>query len=277
MNKLIILGENGMLGNYIKKYFQKKSSMEITCVNRQMFDVFTDPFENLETILEPYLSNRTVVFNAIGAIPQAQSNSTEHYVKINEEFPHKLSLLCKLSGAKMIHPSTDCVYSGSKGNYIETDLHDETNVYGTSKSAGEPINCTVIRTSIIGEEVRNKRSLVEWVKGNARGEINGYVNHYWNGITCLQYAKIVEYMIVNNIFWEGIRHIYSPTTVSKCELVNMINDTYELCIKINKFETDVIVDKSLNSIYDENKLFNIPELFNQITEMREFSYTIYNF
>ena len=150
---------------------------------------------------------------------------------------------------------------------METDFHDETNIYGKSKSQGEPKNCTIIRTSIIGEELNHKRSLVEWIKSNTGGEINGYSNHYWNGITCLQYAKIVEYMILNNIFWEGVRHIYSPTTVSKYELANIINDTYNLGIKINKFETDTVVDKSLSSIYEENKLFNIPELENQVKEM----------
>jgi dTDP-4-dehydrorhamnose reductase len=275
MNILIILGENGMLGTYIKKYFQTKTSMKLICVNRQMFDVFIDPIEKLETILEPYLSDKTVIFNAIGAIPQVTSNLTEHYIKINTEFPHKLSLLCESYSTKMIHPSTDCVYIGTKGNYIETDFHDETNIYGTSKSRGEPTNCTIIRTSIIGEEVTNKKSLVEWVKNNRYGEINGYANHYWNGITCLQYAKIIEQMILNNIFWKGVRHIYSPTTVSKYKLVSMINDTYKLCIKINKFETNTTVDKSLSSIYEENKLFGVAELIDQIAEMRDFSFVLY--
>lgn len=276
MDNLIILGENGMLGTYIKKYFRLRDTMKIICINRQIFDAYIDSIEKLEDILKPHLHNKTVVFNAIGAIPQVTSNSIDQYNKINTEFPHKLSTLCNLYGAKMIHPSTDCVYSGKRGNYIETDLHDEINAYGTSKSHGEPINCTVIRTSIIGEEVSSKKSLVEWVKSNISGEINGYANHYWNGITCLQYAKIVELIIQNNIFWQGVRHIYSPTVVSKYELVHMVNDIYKLNIKINKFEKGELIDKSLNSVYEENKLFKIPELKNQIMEMQNFSEKIYD-
>lgn len=272
INKLIILGENGMLGNYIKKYFKANSKLDVICINRTNYDVFIDNITKLENILKDHLNENTVVFNAIGVIPQKENNqiTSDHYIKINAEFPHNLSGLCEQYNAKLIHPTTDCVYTGNKGNYIETDEHDETTVYGKSKSLGEPLNCTVIRTSIIGEEVKNGKSLVEWVKSNNSKEINGYVNHYWNGITCLQYAKIVEHMINNNIFWKGVRHIYSPDSVSKYRLICLINDIYKLNIKVNRYTTTNI-DKSLSSIYNENNLFNIPDLKQQIVEMMEFS------
>ena len=86
-------------------------------------------------------------------------------------------------------------FTGKKGSYNEDDLHDEINDYGTSKSLGELCDATIIRTSIIGEELRNKRSLLEWVKSNAHGEINGYDNHYWNGVTCLQLSFFIKDII----------------------------------------------------------------------------------
>lgn len=280
MTILIVLGENGMLGNYIKKYFETRTNMVVIGIGRTKFDVFTDNISILENILAKYLCADTVIINCIGIIPQSVGTNSNHvlsqYQKINTEFPHKLSELCDQYGMRLIHASTDCVFTGKKGSYVETDCHDEVTAYGQSKSKGEPANQTVIRTSIIGEEINHFRSLVEWTKHNAGAEINGYANHYWNGITCLQYAKIVEIIINNNYFWKGVRHIYSPTTMSKYDLVSMINDIYNLSIKINKFDTDTSVDKSLSTVYEENGLFDIPELYDQIKEMKEFSTVIYS-
>lgn len=279
-NKLIILGSNGMLGNYIKRYFETNTKLQIVCINRNEFDAFIDPIDKLEAVLKNHLNNKTVVFNAIGVIPQAIKNhvlTDNLYIKVNQEFPYHLANICEKYHCQLIHSTTDCVYSGKKGNYIETDLHDETNIYGTSKSKGEPNNCTVIRTSIIGEEVINKRSLVEWVKSNICKEINGFANQFWNGITCFQYAKILEKIINQNIFWKGVRHIFSPITVSKYELVSMINDVYKLNITINKHEVPDKLDKSIKTIYQENALFNIPDLLQQIKEMRGFAPILYDY
>jgi dTDP-4-dehydrorhamnose reductase len=274
INKIIILGPTGMLGNYIKRYFQMYTTLNVICIDRTIFDAFTDDISKLENILKEHLNINTLVFNAIGIIPQALingQNNDDLYMKINKEFPNNLCTLCNKYNAKMIHPSTDCVYLGTKGKYSESDAHDELNMYGVTKSLGEPKDCTVIRVSIIGEEVNSHKSLLSWVKQNKNGNINGYGNHYWNGITCLQYAKIVEQMINQNIFWKGVRHLLSPRTVSKYELCNMINEIFELNIKINNHETTNIVDKSLVTIYDENNIFNIPDLNEQILDLKKFS------
>jgi dTDP-4-dehydrorhamnose reductase len=173
---------------------------------------------------------------------------------------------------RMIHITTDCVFSGKDGKYNEYSNPDESNYYGTSKSLGELCDGTIIRTSIIGEELVNKRSLLEWVISNENRSINGYTNHFWNGVTCLQLAKIIHKIIIENTYWNGVRHIYSPTTASKYELCSIINDIYELNIKIKEFETEK-VDKSLSTIYDAHKnIFEIPELEYQIKEMRDFHF-----
>ena len=168
----------------------------------------------------------------------------------------------------MIHITTDCVFSGINGKYDELSIHDSKEIYGISKSLGEVDQVTIIRTSIIGEEIRNKYSLLEWIKSNKGKEINGYVNHFWNGVTCLELAKVIEYMIRNNYFWKGVRHIYSPEIVSKYELITMINEIYELDIKLHKCETEKC-DRSLMSIYDI-LMFKIKPLREQIRELRYF-------
>ena len=168
----------------------------------------------------------------------------------------------------MIHVTTDCVFSGKEGKYNEKSIHDEINDYGMSKSLGELCKATIIRTSIIGEEVNNKRSLLEWVKSNSGKEINGYENHYWNGVTCLQLAKIVNEIINTGNYWNGVRHIFSPRSVSKYELVTIINDIYNLKIKINKFKTPESVNKTITSIYEN--MFTIPDLQKQIEELNKY-------
>ena len=165
----------------------------------------------------------------------------------------------------MIHPTTDCVYTGKKGNYVETDVHDNTDIYGVTKSLGELSNAMVIRVSIIGEEKHEGKSLLEWVKSNAGKEIYGYTDHKWNGITCLQYAKIVHTIIVKKMRWCGVRHLFSPDSVSKYELTNIINKIYELDITIHKKDTGTQRDMTLSSVYKQ--AFKIPSLEEQIKEL----------
>jgi len=271
MTRVIIFGSNGMLGRYLTKYLGSK--YDVVPLTRKEYDVLNDNI-NLSDILIKYIDTTkdNVVINAIGLIPQASKNykiDDKMYIKINSVFPHLLACICEKYNVKMIHSTTDCVFDGQKGNYVETDYHDANSIYGITKSTGEPSNCTVIRTSIIGEEIDNQRSLLEWVKSNINNEINGYNNHYWNGITCLQYAKIIDTMISNNILWKGVRHIFSPKSVSKYDLVNMINNIYDLNIKINKYNDTIMCDRTLNTIYD--KLFDIPQLNTQIEELSKFS------
>ena len=167
----------------------------------------------------------------------------------------------------MIHITTDCVFTGNKGSYTESDIHDISDVYGRSKSMGEPLNSTIIRTSIIGEEKNTKRSLVEWIKSNKDKTVFGFTNHLWNGLTCLQVAKVIDEMIQKNIFWKGVRHVHSPRSLDKQQLVQLISDIYNLNITITPKETDQKCDRSLST---NNPTFDIPDLSIQIQEMKNF-------
>lgn len=264
--KLIIFGSTGMLGRYVSVYLS--CYYETTEINRPEFDA-ANPY-NLLTLLEKYgRKNEEYVYviNCIGVIPQQGITDPYIYDKVNTEFPLLLAQHCQSLGYRLIHITTDCVYNGSSGNYDEDSRHDETSVYGVSKSRGEPKNCCVIRTSIIGEELRNKKSLLEWVR--AQKKIEGYTDHFWNGVTCLQLAKIIYYIIEENKYWEHTCHIYSET-VSKYELVKMIRDTYKLNIQLISFETQK-VDKTLTSKY---KFITIPPLRQQLLEQKNFNLNI---
>lgn len=273
--RVLIFGATGMLGGYIVSYFNKKN-ISVCKITRDEFDLNDFTYESLENILIEYkINNNTIIINSAGIIPQASKNyklTEKTYFKINSLFPVMLSSICNKYDSKMIHITTDCVFSGKKGDYSETDEHDASDSYGISKSLGELANCTIIRTSIIGEEKYNKRSLLEWVKSNSNKEINGYSNHIWNGVTCLELAKIIYQIISNNLFWNGVRHIFSPNIINKYELVSLINDVYKLNIKINKYQTDEHIDKSINTIYDTNNIFNIQKLNEQIIEQYNYSY-----
>jgi dTDP-4-dehydrorhamnose reductase len=266
--KVFIFGSNGMLGNYVKTYLSQY--YEIYALTRKDYDLSELNINSLEELLvNKNIQKCDIIINCAGVIPQASKQrglDTRLYFTINSLFPVILSQICHKVGAKMLHITTDCVFSGKDGLYNEKSFHDETNDYGMSKSLGELCNATIIRTSIIGEEVQNKRSLLEWVKSNKEKEINGYTNHFWNGVTCLQLSKIIHKIINYNLYWSGVRHIFSPRSVSKYELVSMINEVYDLNITVLPFQTEK-VDKTLTTIYETNNLFNIPDLKEQIREI----------
>ena len=269
--KILLFGSTGMLGRYIYSYFSK-SDKKIQEINYRILD---NNFDNLEQVLlEHGINENTCVINCIGLIPQrfGINQNIKDYFIINAMFPQKLYTICEKYNAKMIQPATDCVFSGKSieknaGNYIETDIHDEDGFYGMSKSLGEP-PCTVIRTSIIGKELLNKKSFLEWIVSNNGKQINGWTNHLWNGITCLEYCKIVEKIINQNLFWKGIKHIYSPTSKSKYEISMMVAKSFNLNINIIAQDDKICIDKTLfSNEFNSLNLFQLNELDKQIEEL----------
>jgi len=261
--RIFVFGANGMLGNYVKTYLA--NHYEVIGITRKDYDILNISQDSLTKFLKSVrIKKDDVIINCAGIIPQTGVNEKRNYYLVNTLFPIILSFVCQQLKVKMLHITTDCVFSGKDGNYDENSIPDETNDYGTSKSLGEIIEATVIRTSIIGEQLGQNYSLLEWIRSNKNGEINGYVDHHWNGVTCLQLAKIIHGIISQNLFWKGCKHIFSPSPVSKYELLKIINDVYDLNIKINPVNTK-ICDKTLTSIYD--KMFEIPDIRGQIKEL----------
>jgi len=268
--KVYLFGSTGMLGRYV--YCVLKDSCKLQCVTRNDFDILNDNFTKLEKTLQ-HLSEKDIVINCAGTIPhkvEFQKNNYKEFIKVNTLFPHKLSHLCEKTKSKFIHITTDCVFSGTKGDYSSNDTHDASNIYGVTKSLGEPENSMTIRTSIVGEEVNFKKSLLEWVISNKNNTIQGYTNHFWNGVTCLTLANIIKFIIDNNISWIGVKHIFSPQSVSKFELCTYINKIYNLNISIIPYEHGY-KNLTLFDTCNWNLEYRIDHIEKQLQEQKEFS------
>jgi dTDP-4-dehydrorhamnose reductase len=267
-----------MLGRYVamhlKKYFN------VVEINRDTLDASECNYDKLRYKLMEHgkVAQGDVIINCAGTIkPRVDELGVLNAIQVNSVFPRLLANFAEFIGAKMIHPTTDCVFTGLRdgdgyNDYNENSPHDVTDIYGRTKSLGEPANCTVIRTSIIGEEVNQGRSLVEWVKRNHDKEIPGYTNHIWNGVTCYQFAKICKEIIDGNLFWQGTRHIFS-NRLTKAELVELINVIYTLHITVQPKEAAIKCDRSMSSIYEP--IVSVPTLGVQIAELREVEYELY--
>lgn len=263
--KILLFGSTGMLGRYVHTVLKNK--YEILCISRDKYDIENDSWEKLEYILTSELRKNDIIINCAGIIPQKyKKDDYKTFITVNTLFPHKLNEISNKQDFNLIHITTDCVYDGYKGNYLENDLHTAKDIYGVSKSLGEPDNATIIRTSIIGEELTGKKSLIEWIKSQKNGKINGFKNHYWNGVTCLTLANLIKAIIENNIFWKGVKHICSPNTVSKYELCCYVNEVYGLNINIEEYEDTINKNMTLQST--EQLVFD--NIYNQIVELSIF-------
>lgn len=269
--KIAILGVTGMLGSAVYKYFKENTNYEIVGTTRGALPNESD-FYHLDVLINNIpnstfveLNSSNYIINCIGAIKPAFKNiGIEDAIRINSLFPHKIS---KIFDNKVINISTDCVYSGNKGDYIETDLHDALDDYGKTKSLGEDtINSMVLRTSIIGEEINHNYSLISWVKSQKDKEVNGFINHLWNGMTTTQYAKCCHKIIENNLYKTGLYHIFSDIH-TKYEMLNMFNRKWNLNLTIKPINAPTECDRTLNTIKDLNDKLNIPMLAKQLEEI----------
>lgn len=263
--KIFVFGSTGMLGTYVTKYFSLKD-YEVIPISRKKVDI-NKVTERI--LLGSTINKDDVVINCAGLIKQRVGTTEYDFIKVNTVFPHMLAKTCESKGAKLIHVSTDCVFDGLTGGYNEGNLHNATDIYGRSKSLGEPSSATVIRTSIIGEERNNFLSLLEWVKSNKNGTVNGFTNHMWNGMTCLKFAELCECIIRNNLFWSSVKHVFSPKVVNKYELVSLISDIYDLNITVIPTEAPNVCDRSLTSVR-EDILITMEALEVQLQKMLDF-------
>jgi hypothetical protein len=163
----------------------------------------------------------------------------------------------------------NCVFSGKRGLYTEADVHDATDAYGKSKSAGEPPNATIIRTSIIGEELKGKLSFIEWVKSNKDKTVNGFHNWIWNGITCLEWAKICDELIKTQQFWLGAKNVCTEPPIPKDELVKLVSEVFNLNVTVNSMDAPEKNDKSLKSIIQQVKII-VPDYKTQLIDLYDY-------
>ena len=260
--KLLILGSNGLIGNTLTKYFLSKNNYEITGVvrNDSKINLFSrnykQNFVTISNLLNFNAIERTIekiqpnlVINCIGLtnkVKYKDFNLVESYIKINSLFPHKLYEICNKYEIRLIHLSSDCVFSGKKGFYDENDLPDPNDIYGRSKLLGEidNKNSITIRKSVIGHELGTEKGLLEWFLSQQE-VVKGFKNAIFSGITVLELANLIENFIIPNKNLHGLLHV-SGNSISKYDLLKIIAEVYNKSINICP-DQSIKIDRSLNS------------------------------
>jgi len=229
--KLLLLGATGMAGHVAYYYLNATGKYEITNVvfrnkltdDSILLDI-TDKLAIEQLIIE---KKPDIILNCIGVLIKGSQLFPDNAILINAYFPHLLERLAAEINAKLIHISTDCVFSGLKGNYSETDIRDADDTYGKSKGLGEVINSKdlTIRTSIIGPELKeNGEGLFHWFM-NQKGQINGYTGAYWGGVTTLELVKAIDSAIDQNVV--GLVHLTNGERISKYDLISLFKEIWK--------------------------------------------------
>lgn len=266
MEKIAIIGANGMLGFAASEYFESRGYM-IQRITRKNFDILRDPL----VMLEQMLLTADVVVNCAGITKgKSADHSVEDILRINTIFPRNLAQFCKQERIKCFHLTSENVFSGERGKYSEDDPFDARDLIGMSKNGGETSHCMTLRTSIIGEERDDNHSLSEWAKQQQGQTVDGIVNHFWNGVTSIYLAEIIAKIIENDAYAEGVFHLFSPNTVSKKELLEILNDAFGLGLKIAPAESSHYSDRTLTSKHSVSRLFCTKTIHMQVYEMKEF-------
>lgn len=255
--KVIVLGASGMLGHRmccelagkfdVTGYVRSPSKALELFKNKYGFQIVQgpDPVAILPTLLKNI--DNAVVINCIGAIKQLGYDNSSAMIALNALLPHQLSEICKNENAFFIHFSTDCVFTGDKGNYSESDAADATDVYGLSKYLGEKFKWGLtLRTSIIGRELRNCLSLLEWSLAQPQGsEVKGFRKAIFSGFPTPTLARITSDLIESNDLRHGTYNI-SVDPIDKFTLLNRFNQVWQKGWTVHGVDEPKI-DRSLSS------------------------------
>jgi dTDP-4-dehydrorhamnose reductase len=261
-----VLGAGGMLGYAMVEFFSRRGST-VTALRRQDYDIAADPID----ALEPLVRSANVIINCAGVIkPLIARTPLEDVLRVNSMFPRNLALLGERLGIRTFHVTTDCVYTGRKGQYRETDYFDADDVYGISKNGGDVGTNMLLRTSIVGEENGQARSLLEWARSQRGKKVNGFLNHRWNGVTTVHLAEVIARILDEDLYQRGVFHIHSPEPVTKFELLGLMSDAYDLKLDIQQTNADVFCDRTLASNHDLSRRLCTKGLRQQLLEMRAF-------
>jgi dTDP-4-dehydrorhamnose reductase len=270
--KILVIGSNGMAGSVIVKYLKMQGhSVTTSARSNSNINIDIEKISHNDSFFV-MLSDYDFVINCIGLLVNDSIARPDRAAIINAWFPHYLEYSLKDSKTKLVHLSTDCVFDGKLGNYVETSTHTEMNAYGSSKSLGEVNNSKDItfRMSIIGPEIKsNGTGLLNWILNNQLDELQGWENAWWNGITTLELAKCIE-QYVNSPTISGIYHLVNnENKINKYELLCKVNDIYNLGKTIVKTQGPKTVNKVLIDTRKEFN-FNIPDYDVMLNKMKEF-------
>jgi dTDP-4-dehydrorhamnose reductase len=270
--RVLVLGSTGMVGHLLCKYLISNSDFILFDIARSykfrdktnLFDVKNekDFCEFIKLIKPDY------IINCIGVLIRESNISIENAIYINSYFPHMLKKFASQINAKLIHISTDCVFSGKKGNYIESDFRDGNGIYAQTKILGEIQDTTnlTLRTSVIGPEIRDSgEGLFGWFM-RQEDTISGFEKVIWSGVTTFELAKIVKLSIDNEL--TGLHHVTNNSSISKYELLKLFKKYTKKNIEIKPFN-----GKSLDKSFIDTRLlfgYKIPSYDDMIYEMISF-------
>ncbi len=274
--KTAVLGDTGMLGSMVRGVLHS-DGIETVGYNRSnglRVEYDLDTYQMLDNVVDPDVK---FIINCVGAIKPVfnDPNNVLNAVYTNSIFPRELADWANIKtvwgeGDKLvIHITTDCVFDGKDGWYTENSPHNAVDQYGKSKSLGEPDNCMVIRTSIIGPEWGgNKRSLVEWFLSQRDGETNGFMQHMWNGLTTTELSRCISDIIWHDLYCDGVYHLFS-NDISKYELLEFMNRAWGLNIKVNPADA-VRCNRTLRTFKDLNSILQPQSTIKMLEQMTSF-------
>ena len=261
--KVLVLGVTGMLGSTVFKSLVQDKALDVFGTlrresgmnyfpetSRTQLIANVDVLDN-DSLIEVMAAVRPdVVINCIGLIKQLSDAQDPLFaLPINAMLPHRLAKLCSLVGARMIHISTDCVFSGRKGMYKEGDISDAEDLYGKSKYIGELADLShvvTLRTSIIGHELNSNSSLVDWFLSQ-KGPVKGYKKAVFSGLPTVELARVIKDVVMPNSKLSGLYNV-SSSPIDKYSLLKLVAETYGKEIEIIPTE-QLIIDRSLDSTY----------------------------
>ncbi|WP_404970339.1 dTDP-4-dehydrorhamnose reductase family protein [Vibrio campbellii] len=257
--KVLVIGATGMLGYSIFSNLSELSNLDVYGTVRSVngvehFFPSTDKLipnvdvKDFATLEKAVLDTKPdVVINCIGLIKQ-HDVSKQHVeaIEINALLPHKIAQLCDSIQARLVHFSTDCVFDGKTGSYLESDLPTATDLYGKSKCLGEVDygKHVTLRTSIIGHELKSSVSLIDWFLSQ-EGSVKGFSKAVFSGLPTVYVAKVLADYVLPNPSLSGLYQL-SVDPIDKFSLISKVADVYSKKIEIEKFE-DFVMDRSLNS------------------------------
>jgi len=245
IQRVAILGANGLLGHPIQLALEQRG-LHVIALTRADFDLGETSIAPLMKILER--EHVDAVVNCAAVIrPFIETHPIEQVIRINSIFPIELARLCETRGMPCLHFSTDCVFDGLKGPYVESDEMTATDIYGLTKAAGDAARCMVLRTTLLGEERGRAHALLEWIKSRRGHAIGGFTNRPWNGVTAPMMARVVADILTQGLYEVGIVHIHSPNTISRLELFQLVNEVFDLHMKITPEEAPGMCDRTQKS------------------------------